>query len=40
MDGVRGGCETVVSTDLAPFVSSTAEVFSDKDVIFSVFEER
>lgn len=40
MDGVHGGCETGVSTDVVPFVSPAAEAFSDKDVIFSVLEER
>lgn len=40
MDGVHRGYETGVSTDVAPFVSSAAEEFSDKEVIFSVFKER
>lgn len=40
MDGVHRGYETGVSTDIAPFVSSAAEEFSDKEVIFSVFKER
>lgn len=40
MDGVHGGYETGVVTDVAPFVGSSVEVFSDKEVIFSVFEDR
>lgn len=40
MDGIQGGYETGVFTDMATFVSSVVEVFSDEEVFFSVFEER
>lgn len=37
---MHGWYETGVFTDVAPFVSSALEVFSDNEVIFFVFEEK